>query len=247
MLKAKKNDESATYLPKGELVIFNLEATPSLSYKFKIYALYPYSSDIVYVNANTGKVELKNSLMRFILGPADTRYSGQKTIETTQLSGGNYSLIDNTRGKGIRVFNLRGQGSYYFGNVEITDNDNNWTSEEFDVPGKDNAALDVFWGAEMTHDYFLTYHKRNGIDSIGFRIDHYVHADLHAFNPTFTNDNAFWNNGRITYGDGENYLDAVTSLDVVAHEIAHGFYEKAVGDNVYERESGAINEGLSDI
>ena len=120
MLKAKENDESATYYPKGELVIFNLEATstsPSLSYKFKIDALYPYSSDRVYVNANTGKIELRNSLMRFILGTADTRYSGQRTIETTQLASGEYSLIDNTRGNGIRVFNLRGQGVYYFGYV----------------------------------------------------------------------------------------------------------------------------------
>lgn len=249
MLKANKNDESATYFPKGELVIFNLEATSqSLSYKFKIDALYPYSSDLVYVNANTGKIELKNSLMRFILGPADTRYSGQKTIETTQLAGGDYSLKDNTRGNGIHVFNLRGEGAFYFGFVEITDNDNNWTSAEFDNAGKDNAALDVLWGAEMTHDYFLTYHNRNGIDSLGLSINHYVHADLRAFGFD-SNDNAFWTSqqDRITYGDGENFLDAITSLDVVAHEIGHGFFEKAIGVNVFRRESGAINEGLSDI
>lgn len=247
MLKAEKNDGKATYYPKGELVIFDLDAMkPSLTYKFKIDALYPYSSDMVYVNANTGKIELKNSLIRFASGIADTRYSGQKPIETTQLTSGEYSLIDNTRGNSIRIFNLRGQGVYYFGNVEITDNDNNWTSAEYDNAGKDNAALDVLWAAEKTYDYFLTYHNRNGIDNQGFRIDHYVHADLHAFNLP-SNDNAFWSNGRITYGDGENYLDAVTSLDVVAHEIGHGFFEKAIGPDVHQGESGAINEGLSDI
>lgn len=246
-LKDEKSDENATYYPKGELVIFDLDPnSPSLTYKFKIDALYPYSSDIVYVNGNTGKVEFKNSLLRFTLGTADTRYSGQKSIETTQLSGGNYSLIDNTRGNGIRVFNLRGQGINYASFVDITDSDNNWTNAEFDNAGKDNAALDVLWGAEMTHDYFQTYHNRNGIDSLGFRIDHYVHADMSYFG--YTDDNAFWSGaGRITYGDGDSYLDAVTSLDVVSHEIAHGFYEKAIGTNTYQRESGAINEGLSDI
>lgn len=249
-LKDKRSDESATYYPKGELVVFDLDPTnPSLTYKFKIDALYPYSSDMVYVNANSGKVEFKNSLIRFISGPADTRYSGQQTIETTQLSGGNYSLIDNTRGNGIRVFNIRGQGSYLWGYTDITDNDNNWTSAEFDNAGKDNAALDVLWAAEKTHDYFQTYHQRNGIDDQGFRIDHHVHGNLSSFNPIFTDDNAFWSDGNIVYGDGENYLDAVVSLDVVAHEIGHGLFVKTldIQSGANSGEPGAINEGLSDI
>tara|TARA_R110000868_G_scaffold321556_1_gene582560 strand:+ start:379 stop:1857 length:1479 start_codon:yes stop_codon:yes gene_type:complete len=58
-------------------------------------------------------------------------------------------------------------------------------------------------------------------------------------------DNAFWDGNVMTYGMGTS-LNPLVSLDVIAHEIGHGL-DQFTSNLVYERESGAIDEGLSDI
>lgn len=62
------------------------------------------------------------------------------------------------------------------------------------------------------------------------------------------NDNAFWDPTykRMTYGDGQSLFDALTSVDVIGHEIGHGVCS-STANLVYQNEPGAINEGLSDI
>nr|WP_255406106.1 M4 family metallopeptidase [Flavobacterium sp. LM4] len=50
----------------------------------------------------------------------------------------------------------------------------------------------------------------------------------------------------MTYGDGSYPFSAITSIDVVGHEIGHGVCENSA-NLFYGYESGAINEGLSDI
>lgn len=49
----------------------------------------------------------------------------------------------------------------------------------------------------------------------------------------------------MTYGMG-TALNPLVSLDVIAHEIGHGL-DQNTSNLIYERESGAIDEGLSDI
>jgi hypothetical protein len=59
--------------------------------------------------------------------------------------------------------------------------------------------------------------------------------------------NAFWNGSVLTYGDGDGVIsDALTTLDVVAHELSHGVTEFTAG-LIYQNESGALNEATSDI
>jgi hypothetical protein len=51
----------------------------------------------------------------------------------------------------------------------------------------------------------------------------------------------------MTYGDGSGtYFDILTSLDVAAHEIGHAVCTYTA-NLAYQRESGAMNEGFSDI
>ena len=50
----------------------------------------------------------------------------------------------------------------------------------------------------------------------------------------------------MTYGDGATRFRPLTSLDVVGHEIGHAVCEKTA-NLTYANESGAMNEGLSDI
>ncbi|AUC82302.1 M4 family metallopeptidase [Lacinutrix sp. Bg11-31] len=137
--------------------------------------------------------------------------------------------------------------------------DNNWSSAEHlrndfslsypthNEKKNDDVALDAHWGAEIVVRYWAEKHGRSSHDNKGTKILNYVH-----FGDAY--DNAFWNGTAMTYGDGSyqgggnpngSFLP-LTSLDVCGHEIGHGVCS-ATADLVYARESGAMNEGFSDI
>ena len=226
--------------PKGELVIVDQK----LAYKFDVYALKPLSRSYVYVDAKSGEIIRENDIIHHAdaVGTADTRYSGTRTINTDSFSGG-YRLRDVVRGNGIRTLNMN-NGTNYGSATDFVDNDNNWTAAEWDNADKDNAALDAHWGAEKTYDYFFTKFNRNSFDDNGAAIVSYVHFNLVAYGYP-NNDNAFWDGQRMTYGDGTS-LSPLTSLDVAAHEIGHAVCTYTANLN-YSYESGAMNEGFSDI
>ena len=244
---------------------------PRLAYKFNVYASQPLSRDFIYVDAETGAVLHSNAIIKkcfntshdhsaehsHVVEPiveqgtkklvsilanttasAETRYAGTRTIVADSYNG-SYRLRETTRGNGIETYDMN-TGTNYNSAVDFTDNDNNWTAAEFDNAAKDDAALDAHWGAEMTYDYWSTEHNRNSFDGNGAAIKSYVHFD-NAY------DNAYWNGSVMTYGDGsDTYFDALTSLDVAAHEIGHAVCSYTA-DLAYQNESGAMNEGFSDI
>jgi Zn-dependent metalloprotease len=138
--------------------------------------------------------------------------------------------------------------------------DNNWTAEEHyrndfstliypvdNETNNDDIALDAHWGAEIVIRYWADIHGRSSHNNKGAKIISYVHSG-DAY------DNAFWNGTAMTYGDGSyqggtnpnGSFAPLTSLDVCGHEIGHGVMS-ATSDLVYQRESGAMNEGFSDI
>jgi bacillolysin len=259
--------------PTGELVLLpnmsdkkteSVNDNLRLAYKFDIYATKPLSRGDLYIDANNGEVLYFNATIKHIgefahgtkcseshivdkpseantilvAGNAATRYSGTQSIQTL-LSGSSYILLDNTRGIGIETKNCNKLASY-FSPTSFTDVDNNWTAAEFDNNNKDNAALDAHWGTEKTYDYFKNIHNRNSYDNAGAKIFNFVHYSVNF-------DNAFWDGQRMTYGDGSGaYFNALTSLDITAHEIGHGICEKTA-NLAYQKESGALNEGFSDI
>lgn len=139
--------------------------------------------------------------------------------------------------------------------------DNNWTEAEHrkdmfsatnpyplaNEKNNDDIALDAHWGAEVVLNYWQDKHNRSSYDNQGTKVFNYVHyGDAY--------DNAFWNGSAMTYGDGsyqggtnpDGSFAPLTSMDVCAHEIGHGVCE-FTADLVYQRESGALNEGFSDI
>lgn len=246
----KTNQEYLNDIPKGDLIIcknyMDLDSKGlSLAYKFEIYAIDPLSRDYVYVDAKTGVVIHTNPRIKHINGTANTRYSGTKTI-STQLYNGAYRLrdYDSHRGNGVETYNMR-KGTSYSNAIDFTDNDNNWTSAEYNNANKDNAALDAHWGAMIVYDYFKKIHGRNSYNNNGAILRNYVHTNLVGMGYS-NNENAFWNGSVMTYGDGGNKYDALTSLDIVAHEITHGVTEYTA-NLVYQKESGALNESISDI
>lgn len=249
LLKELTGNPDTSYYPEGELVIckdrYLTDSLFRLAYKFNIYAELPLSRKIYYVDAINGKLLYANPLIKHVnaTGTAATRYSSSRSIVTDSYSGG-FRLRETRNGTRIETYNMN-MGSNYGAATDFTDNNNNWTAAEHDNADKDNAALDAHWGSEKVYDYFKTVHARNSWNGSGGALLNYVHANLRDFNLN-NNDNAFWDGQRMTYGDGESTMDAVTSLDVIAHEIGHGVMQDEA-DLAYERESGALNEGFSDI
>jgi len=254
--------------PTGELLYIPVVQTNgkyvlALAYKFDIYAAEPISRDNIYVDAVSGKVVYSDAIMKhadknrfsenisfgaqnsssailfptLVPGNADTKYSGTRSIETT-LSSGKYILNDTTRGGGVHTYNLETRTSYGTA-VEFQDNDNNWTSAEFDNANFDNAALDAHWGVEKTYDYFKNTFNRDSYNGNGGILKSYVHYGVNYAN-------ASWTGSEMRYGDGNSQLKPLTAFDITAHELGHGVCQTTAGLQ-YQRESGALNEAMSDI
>jgi Zn-dependent metalloprotease len=183
-----------------------------------------------------------------------------------------YILKDDTRGGGIETYDCNNVGGVPLSLPQIqaqatafVDKDNNWKNEadnglvtqEDLMRGatadgtnganeafNDDIAIDAHWGAGVVYDYWKNIHNRQSYDNKNSAIKSYVH-----YGPAY--DNAFWNGSSMTYGDGSGTsvnggFKPLTSLDVCGHEIGHGVCS-FTSDLVYESESGAMNEGLSDI
>lgn len=248
--------------PEGEVVLFSNVNTKksTIAYKFDIYALSPISRQEVYIDANNGSVLFNNPIIKHahrlvtndeidskrldfenalfaVSGSAATRYSGTRSIETTFMSG-LYVLQDTSRGNGIVTYNSARTNNY--NQTHFVDNDNNWI--EHANANKDNAALDAHWGAEMTYDFWNTIFSRNSYDNNGAEIKSFVHYDDVPGGAGYFN--AFWNGSVMTYGDGST--KPLTSIDICGHEIGHAVCTHTA-NLVYANQSGAMNEGFSDI
>lgn len=291
--KAALQKELDEYLPEGELVVikdFTKEgvAQMRLAYKFNIYALEPVSRAWVYIDAEDGRVLLRDEIIKHannnenpastsVATTVQTRYAGQRVIKTKQISGtdpntgllllssnplevyvpgtATYGLIDDSRGGGIETYDLNGVGGLpislapaYSQGKSFTDVNNNWTLAEHKRGGaveteNDDIAWDAHWGASVVYDYWKEKQNRLSFDGQDGKIKSFIHSGAGY-------DNAFWNGSVMTYGDGSypapGGFRPLTSLDVCGHEIGHGVCS-FTSDLVYAKESGAMNEGLSDV
>lgn len=115
---------------------------------------------------------------------------------------------------------------------------------EGNPPSADLAVNQAYDGAGATYDFYQAVLQRNSIDGKGLRLDSTVHYQ-NKFN------NAFWNGQQMVYGDGDGklFLGFTGAIDVIAHELTHGVTQYAVpgGGLVYQDQSGALNESISDV
>jgi bacillolysin len=250
-LKQRNNDAKASYLPQGELVIVrdgrrDGEKPPLvLAWKFNVYAQQPVSRAYIYVDAQSGEVVLRDAIIKHAT-PATasfaTAYSGTRTLATETATGG-YHLREYTRGLGVETYNCKKSNSYTAA-TDFIDADNNWTATEYNNANYDNVAGDAHFGAQATYDYWKAVHGRNSYDNAGAKIKSYVHFDDVPGGAGY--ENAYWDGAEMTYGDGATTFKPLTALDVCGHEIGHAVCENTA-NLTYANESGAMNEGLSDI
>ena len=112
---------------------------------------------------------------------------------------------------------------------------------EGDEPTRDDAVDEAYEGLGATHALFRDISGGASVDGAGGVLAATVHYGREY-------DNAFWNGERMVFGDGDGevFTGFTDSLTVIAHELAHGVTEYS-GGLVYEGQSGALNESLSDV
>ncbi|MBT2382287.1 M4 family metallopeptidase [Streptomyces sp. ISL-11] len=164
-------------------------------------------------------------------GTGTSTYSGKVSLTTTKGASG-FTLTDAARG-GHKTYDLNqgtsGTGALY------TDSDDVWGG------GRQTAGVDAHYGAAVTWDFYKNVLGRTGIKNDGQA----AYSRVHYGNGYV---NAFWDDECfcMTYGDGENNANPLTSLDVAAHEMSHGVTSATANLN-YSGESGGLNEATSDI
>ena len=236
------------FKPTGELVIVRDhragENGPQvLAWKFNVYAAAPVSRAYIYVDAHSGAVVLQDNIIKHAAatGSFATAYSGTRSFADGTTTGG-YYLRETTRGLGVETYNCK-KGNSYTAATDFVDADNSWT--EYNNANFDNVSGDAHVGAQATYDYWKNVHGRNSYDNAGAKIKSYVHFD-DTPGDGVGYENAYWNGSVMTYGDGASRFRPLTALDVCGHEIGHAVCERTA-NLTYSNESGAMNEGLSDI
>ncbi len=113
--------------------------------------------------------------------------------------------------------------------------------DEGAVAAADVSVNEVYDSAGQVLEYFKTKLGRNSIDNRGLDLILNVHYGSHYMN-------AFWDGDEMTFGDGDGviFVNFGKSLDVVAHELAHGVTQYTAALQYYSQ-SGALNEHFSDV
>ena len=105
-----------------------------------------------------------------------------------------------------------------------------------------DVAVDEAWvGIEASLALFREVYGRDSFDGAGAFVSATVHYEQDY-------DNAFWDGTQLVFGDGDGQVfDRFTKpVDVLGHEFTHAVTERTAG-LVYEGQSGALNESVSDV
>lgn len=221
----------------GRLVVFAPPSAPArLAYRYRLRALAasPPAIWITTVDAKTGEVIHRYDDLQTVKGQGTGVLGDKKQIEVTA-SGGGYVMTDASGGAQVRTYTAGQQQTTPGSQVTST----SATSWDTGVPGA-GAAVDAHFNAAAVLKYYKDKQQRNAIDGKGGALISTAH-----FGRAF--DNAAWDGAGMIYGDGGQLFYALSvSLDVVGHEFTHGVTEKTSG-LLYENQSGALNEAVSDI
>ncbi len=255
-MQANSKRELTIDLKNNGLIWVYLKNQIYLSYKFKV------ASENIALSGNYFIDAIQNSLLYFepsictnkeskippnALGSAQTLYSGNRSFTTDANFNGGFRLRQVRNSVNIWTLNANNQS-----NIEVIannatdffDNDNIWQAAEH---GIDRYATDVHWATENVVDYWRIQHNRNSINGFGMNVVGYVHTSM----PWANNVNAFWDRdlNSMFYADGNPSLGfgPIAAFDVVAHEFGHGICQYTSALVAGTAESGALNEGFSDI
>lgn len=130
---------------------------------------------------------------------------------------------------------------------QVYDSQNTYNSrvklvrEEGTSPSSDETVNNAYEYVGQVFGYFHDVMGRNSIDNQGMDLVINVH-----FGEKY--QNAFWDGDEIVLGDGDGkiFSNFSKSLDVLAHELAHGITQFSANFK-YSGQSGALHEHFSDV
>lgn len=105
----------------------------------------------------------------------------------------------------------------------------------------DQIAMAAYDNSGITYDYYWQRFSRDSYNGSGATLTSTVHYRSNY-------NNAFWNGSQMVYGDGDGstFSPFADAFDVVAHELTHAVTD-TTADLLYQKESGALNEAMSDV
>jgi len=259
---ARANEAAAAAVGAGATIrgdttlgILPVEGGYRLTYRMLVLSSWAVRE--VYVDAVTAEVVLSINGLRTqaAIGQGKGVFENLRKMSTNQTSS-TYQSVDRLRpseaftlvfpGTPAR-FNFFLETLILFNSDVGTDSDNVWT---------DGPTVDAHVYQGWVYDYYFKRFGRHGMDDRDTEVDAIVHplarSEANRQPPDVVSsyiNNAFYCcQGIIVFGDGDgrlfNYLAG--GFDVVAHEWTHGVTE-FTSDLIYQDESGALNEGFSDI
>lgn len=116
-----------------------------------------------------------------------------------------------------------------------------WNRESDEVNGGYSPSNDVYFNGLTTLRMFQTIY---GIPPLLENDGTPKPLNLVVHIPEY--ENAYWDGDQLAFGDGAEVFYPLTSLDIVAHEIGHGFTSQQ-SQLVTCGEAGALNEAFSDM
>ncbi|MBX3188078.1 MAG: M4 family metallopeptidase [Labilithrix sp.] len=224
---------------EGRLIVYAGEdREPTLAYRYSVRSDVGEAPAIwvTTVDAKTGAVINRYDDIQTIEATATGVAGDTKKFQVTQ-TGTTYTMTDSTRGAIIRTNTAANQQTIPGQSITSTSL-TTWDR----TPTGPGAAVDAHFNATAVYDYYKAKHARNAINGAGGAMISTAH-----FGNNY--DNAFWDpqRGQMAYGDGGNLFRPLSAgLDVVAHEFTHGV-TSSTSNLIYQGQSGAMNESVSDI
>jgi pseudolysin len=122
-------------------------------------------------------------------------------------------------------------------------NGTRWKSDQ--ANGSFSPSLDAYYGATIVKEMYQNWYKVPVLTLEDGKTPMKLIMRVH-YGRKF--ENAFWDGKQMTFGDGDKMFYPLTSLDVTAHEISHGFtnqHSNIDGDSYLAM--GALHEAFSDM
>jgi len=211
------------------------EKEARLVYKVTVNDFDAVSSDIHFIDANNGQEAMVTSNVQTLASRKVLSGTGAKDDMTTVTDVNAEQLIDEKFKLLYTDSGCPSAGSPVLTGTSVCNSL---------APDVMSSALSAWNNSGKVLEYFTDAHQRSSFDGAGGQVRSVVNFGGAGFL------NAAWYSDRriMLYGmgDGTNYNDFASSLDVVAHEITHGITSNTAG-LIYSSESGALNESYSDV
>ena len=236
--------EGETVIGEPELIIFAFDHhTPTLAWEMSVRTS-PRTSWLIALDAHTGE-EFSRIPQQHSTQGTGVGVSGKtRNIEYVN-SNGKLQLVDSTRAFQLATFDAKQNPDATKATLILGASTTSWDTNATLGRG---SAVDAQANIAFVVDYYLKKFGRKSWDDQNGNIPIVVHVgDDTDGQPGL--DNAYFDQqlNLMAFGDGRQLLKPTAGfLDITAHEFTH-----AVTFNSsklrYENQSGALNEGISDI